>query len=184
MALRPQDSIPVFRGRKFHDWPFSAGSGRRPPGQEPTISTFGGGTIPYTKFAKNAIQGLVFTAHINHDLAPDPEYGRPHVHVYAPSAPGIGADTVILRMTYQVRTIKGAYGPEVPETLPLVIGGIRGHILSFPQIPAADLAIGNQMTFLVQRIGNDGADNYDDDLIFEEFDVHLQRTSLGTVEEF
>lgn len=182
--MRPQDAIPVFRSRRWHDWSFSAGNGRRPPGQEPTLAAFGGGTIPYTKLAKNAVQGLVFTAHVNHDVSRDPDYGGAHVHVYAPTAPGVGADTVVMRLTYQVRTIMGEYGAEVPETLPFTILAARGHVFGFTNIPAAAFAVGSQVTCLVQRIGNDGADNYDDDLIFEEFDIHLQRDRLGTVLEF
>ena len=150
----------------------------------PSLATFGpSGTLRTYQFSATTLQEVEFAIQMPHDWAEGTAL-HPHVH-WAPTT--TDTNRVVWGFEYSWANIAATFGASTTLLITNYTGGTawKHNIHEF----SADIA-GTGKTFssiLVCRLFRDatsGSDDYPDAAAFLEFDIHYERNSLGSRDEY
>lgn len=157
-----------------------------PPGlaSDPGFDTTNGGFL----FDAAGTELLFLVAQLPHAYKPGTGL-KPHVHWQKTTS---AAGNVLWRLEYKMCRIGEVMDADFTaiDAAASVAGtpdtntADKHLISSFTEIDGALLDISDMLLLKLSRIGADGADTYGADARFLEFDIHYQRNSPGSDEEY
>lgn len=118
---------------------------------------------------------------------------EPHAHIMADAAtePSTGKTNVVLRFSYAIMDVGGTWDQatytnvESVHTINAFVNSAPVHQLAdFGEIDMTGYKDSCCILWKVSRLGADGADTYDNDLILLEFDIHYRANTLGSLAEY
>lgn len=128
-------------------------------------------------------ESLHFSIQIPHDWAVGTTL-HPHLHWYPKST---DTGSVVWELEHVAAAIDTAFPVAVTSSVKTqaAVGTLNQHqIVEFDLIDGKYLNISSMIHFRLTRLGGDGDDDFADDAVAGEFDVHYQRDSNGSFHEY
>ena len=169
----------------WDDLRFPSSNVKAIPGKEAKDQAYKGSII--MKFEDGADQGIAFVVQLPHDY----KFGsdlRPHMHMTLPVAgSSAGVENIKFDMTYSIANLADAFPAESTLTITSDVQNTAADLHGLVPLGTIDgSAIDDISTMILCSLTRDVsvADNFTEDIYLLEIDIHYQRDSLGSDEEY